>query len=163
MSRGEDMTRQELIEKLRAAVDGAIVLAEQWYNGAAPVSNRDNNDNWSNLMDAKQHIAALESLLTVKGEPGEAIKILSNYFTPVGNKNRYSVRQYRECITILESTIADLTEKVRVRDEVIDKLIDDNHPCCFCEHEYGDMDCAESNCPEADDIIKSALEAAKEK
>lgn len=113
------------------------------------------------IAEKNERIAELESMLTVKGEPGEAIKILSNYFTPVGNQNRYSVRQYRECITILESTIADLTEQVRVRDEVIDKLIDDNHPCGFCEHEYGDMDCAESNCPEADDIIKSALNMAK--
>jgi ssDNA-binding replication factor A large subunit len=123
------MTKQELIEKLRAAVDGAIVLAEQWYNGAAPVSNRENNDNYCNLMDAKQHIVALESMLTVKGEPGEAIKILSNYFTPVGNKNRYSVRQYRECITILESTIADLTEQVRVRDAAIKELRGEVRSC----------------------------------
>jgi hypothetical protein len=80
-------------------------------------------------MDAKQHIVALESLLTVKGEPGEAIKILSNYFTPVGNKNRYSVRQYRECITILESTIADLTEQVRVRDAAIKELRGEVRSC----------------------------------
>lgn len=70
------MTKQELIEKLSSAVDGAIVLVRLWYEGIAPVSTPENNDNWCNLMDAKQHIAALESLLTVKGEPGEAIERL---------------------------------------------------------------------------------------
>jgi hypothetical protein len=100
------MTAQELIARLREWLDATQTMEQKL---------RCNPDY---ELPALKDFAALESLLTVKGEPGEAIKILSNYFTPVGNQNRYSVRQYRECITILESTIADLTEKVRVIDEI---------------------------------------------
>jgi chromosome segregation ATPase len=104
------MTIQELIEKLNAAVDGAIVLAEQWYNGAAPVSNRDNNDNWCNLMDARRHLADLADRIAELIRKYNAL-CLEN--TPL----RMELEILNNSLDQTLAEIANLREQVRVRDE----------------------------------------------
>lgn len=106
------MTIQELIEKLNAAVDGAIVLAEQWYNGAAPVSNRDNNDNWCNLMDARRHLADLADRIAELIRKYNAL-CLEN--TPL----RMKLEMLNNSLDQTLAEIANLREQVRVRDEAM--------------------------------------------
>lgn len=68
------------------------------------------------IAEKNERIAELESMLTVKGEPGEAIERMHYGLSVIEETHPDTAKAMSEFLSLLESTILALTEQVGVRD-----------------------------------------------
>jgi hypothetical protein len=68
------------------------------------------------IAEKNERIAELESMLTVKGEPGEAIERMHYGLSVIEETHPDTAKAMSEFLSLIESTILALTEQVGVRD-----------------------------------------------
>jgi hypothetical protein len=105
------------------AIDILIAAAREnpYGRNYADEANRiiaENNERIAELeyMLIMDGVAELESMLTVKGEPGEAIERMHYGLSVIEETHPDTAKAMSEFLSLLESTILALTEQVGVRD-----------------------------------------------